>query len=135
MLDRLEQRVLADALCAAEHQRVVDLLVRALHPVREPADDVVGIVAEDLVDVVEPGVGLAGVAGAIVGGRYRLKHVHAVAARSSRRRQIRRSLDQHRLARRPGHLLDGPVLVEPRAGVSSAACSASCRAPACRSHR
>ena len=42
-LDRLEQRVLADALRAAEHERVVDLLFRPLHPMREPSHDVVGV--------------------------------------------------------------------------------------------
>ena len=35
---------------------------RALHPVRQPVDDVVGVVWEDPVDVVDPGFGLAGVA-------------------------------------------------------------------------
>ena len=38
VLDRLEQRVLADALGAAEHERVVDLLGRELDAVRQPAD-------------------------------------------------------------------------------------------------
>ena len=43
VLDRLQQRVLADALLAAEHQRVVDLLVRPLHAMRAPADDMGGM--------------------------------------------------------------------------------------------
>ncbi len=34
-LDRFEQRVLADPLEAAKDQAVIDLLVRALHPVGE----------------------------------------------------------------------------------------------------
>ena len=59
VLDRLEHRVLADALRAAQHQRVVDLLARALHAVRQPADDVLGVVGIDLADVVEPRLGLA----------------------------------------------------------------------------
>ena len=61
-LDRLEQRVLADALLAAEHERVVDLLLRPLHPVGQPFDDVVGVVRIDVADVVEPRAGLVGVA-------------------------------------------------------------------------
>ncbi len=40
VLHRLEHRVLADALGAAEHQRVVDLLVGALDALREPEDEV-----------------------------------------------------------------------------------------------
>src|SRR6516165_5152979 len=41
MLEWFEQRVLAYTLIAAEHERVVDLLRRALHSLREPANDVV----------------------------------------------------------------------------------------------
>ena len=59
VLDRFEHRVLADALIAAEHERVVDLLLRALHSMREPFHDVIGVVlAENLVDVIEPSVRL-----------------------------------------------------------------------------
>ena len=60
---RMQQRVLADAGRAAEQQRVVDLLGRALHPVRQPAEDVAGVVGIDLADMVEPWLGLAGIAG------------------------------------------------------------------------
>ena len=63
VLDRLEQGVLADALAAAQHQRVVDLLLRALHPVREPMNDMIGVVGIDLAHMVEPRAGLRGVAG------------------------------------------------------------------------
>jgi hypothetical protein len=50
----LDDRALADALPAAEAERVVDLLARPLHAVGEPRDDVVGIVGVDLVDVTAP---------------------------------------------------------------------------------
>jgi hypothetical protein len=61
-LHRLEQRVLADPLGAAEHQRVVDLVLRVLHPVGQPFDDMFGIVAEDFADMVKPRMGLGCVA-------------------------------------------------------------------------
>ena len=54
MLDRLQHGVLADAGNAAEHQPVVDLLVRALHPMGEPLDDVVGLVTVDLPGMLDP---------------------------------------------------------------------------------
>jgi hypothetical protein len=61
---RHQQGILPHALIrAAEHQRVVDLVLRVLHPVGEVLHDVVGIVAEHLVGVVEPSLGLRGVAG------------------------------------------------------------------------
>ena len=60
VLDRLEQRVLADALFAAEHQGVVDLVGRLLNAMRQPADDVAGIVAVELLDVVQPAIGVTG---------------------------------------------------------------------------
>ena len=61
-LDGLKDCVLADALVAAQHERVVDLLVRTLHPVRKPMDDVLGVVGIDFAHVVKPGAGLARVA-------------------------------------------------------------------------
>src|SRR5262249_13575651 len=62
-LHRFEQRVLAGALLlASEHERVVDLLLRALHPMGEPLDDVLRFLAEDLVDVLAPGTGLGRIA-------------------------------------------------------------------------
>ena len=36
LLHRLQQTVLADTLRSAQHQGVIDLLLRALHPVRQP---------------------------------------------------------------------------------------------------
>ena len=63
-LDRFEQRVLADALKAAEHQAVVDLLLRPLHPVGEEGNDVVGLVRVDSADMLDPRPGLRRVAGA-----------------------------------------------------------------------
>lgn len=41
---------------------MIDLLLGALHPVREPADDVSGIVGIDLLDMGDPAPGLRRVA-------------------------------------------------------------------------
>ena len=60
VLDRLEHRVLADALLAAEHQRVVDLLGGLLHAMRAPAHDMGRVVAVEPLDMIEPAVGIAG---------------------------------------------------------------------------
>ena len=62
VLDRLEQRVLPDALRAAEHEGVVDLLLRLLHAVREPLRDVVGIVRIDVLHELEPACRLSAIA-------------------------------------------------------------------------
>jgi hypothetical protein len=51
VLDGLEQRVLADALRTAEHQRVINLLVRTLHAMRHPRHDVLRIGAVNRPDV------------------------------------------------------------------------------------
>ena len=59
----LEQGVLPDPLSAAQHQRVVDLLGRPLHPVRQPGDDMLGIGGVDFVHVVDPQIRLGGIAG------------------------------------------------------------------------
>src|SRR5262249_40296422 len=61
VFDRLEQRVLADALVAAEDERVVDLLLRALHAMREPCNDVFGIMGVNLIHVFRPWIGFADV--------------------------------------------------------------------------
>ena len=47
---------------AAEDERVVDLLVRTLHPMCEPLDDVLGVAPKYFVDMVAPGRGLGRVA-------------------------------------------------------------------------
>jgi hypothetical protein len=53
-LDGFEQGVLAYARLAAEDERVVDLHLRVLYPVREPIDDVPCVFAKNCVDVIEP---------------------------------------------------------------------------------
>jgi hypothetical protein len=57
-----EQRVLADALGAAQDNSVIDLLVRPLDPMSEPRDDVIGVVAVDFANMIEPWTGFSRVA-------------------------------------------------------------------------
>ena len=112
VLDRLEQCVLADALRSAEHEGVIDLFLRALHPVRQPRDDVAGVVGIDLVGVLKPGAGLASIA------RHNSRrpivieasHLRALDPAAGDDQAI---LDQHRKARAPGHLLHCAVAIEP----------------------
>jgi len=63
LLDRLEQSVLADALPAAEHQSVVDLLSRPLHAMSKTCDDVLGIVGINPMHMLEPRIRFGGIAG------------------------------------------------------------------------
>jgi hypothetical protein len=54
MLHRLQHRILADALTAAEYDAVIDLLVRPLHPMREPLNDPIGLIRVDQSHVIDP---------------------------------------------------------------------------------
>ena len=54
MLYRFEHRVLADALGTAQQQCMIDLFLRALHPVGKPWQDMIGIVGIDFVNVIKP---------------------------------------------------------------------------------
>ena len=61
MLHRLEQCVFADALGTAQDQRVVDLVLRTLHALRQPGDDMVGVCGIDPVRMLDPGAGFRAV--------------------------------------------------------------------------
>ena len=61
VLHRLKRGVFANALIAAEHQCVVDLLAWSLHPLRKPLHDMVGVIAKHAAYVIEPGAGVAGI--------------------------------------------------------------------------
>src|SRR5215472_12939932 len=50
-LDRLDQGILPDTLQAAEYQGVIDFVLGALQPVRQPAADVFGVLRVDPVDM------------------------------------------------------------------------------------
>src|SRR5215207_9407012 len=52
--DGFKQRVLADALGSTEHQSVVDLFRRLLHPMGKPLDEVVGFARIDLPYMLQP---------------------------------------------------------------------------------
>ena len=61
--DWFQHRVFADAVGAAEKQRVVEFLPRTLYPVRKPLDDMLDIIGIDFLDVIEPRPGRIRVAG------------------------------------------------------------------------
>ncbi len=115
VLDRFEHRVLADALRAAEHERVVDLLLRPLHAVGQPQDHVLGLLAVDLADVLQPRPGLAGIAWLDLRRPVEVETAHAAALDPAARRD-EAVADDHRQARCPRHLLDRLVLIQPSAG-------------------
>ena len=60
--DPLDHCVFADPWVTAEEQRVIDLFPRSLHPMGEPADDVIDIVGINFPDVVEPRLDVARIA-------------------------------------------------------------------------
>jgi hypothetical protein len=62
MFDRLERGILADTLVAAKHERVIDLLVWPLHPVRQPHRNVVGVGTEHPTDMLKPRAGTGSIA-------------------------------------------------------------------------
>src|SRR5262249_18862094 len=62
-LHLLQRRIFCGALLLnAEHERMVDLLLRTLHSLRKPFDDVLSIVAENFVQMLKPRTGLVGIA-------------------------------------------------------------------------
>ena len=94
---------------------MIDLLGRPLHPVRQPADDVLGVVGIDLVDMVDPLVGLGGVAGLDQRRAVMVERGDAGPLDPAAGGNEQLVGDQRRLARAPGHLLDAAVTVEPGA--------------------
>jgi hypothetical protein len=113
-LDRLDKGILANPLGAAEHDGVVDLLTRPLHPVGEPADNVVAIIRIDFIDVVEPRFGHGGVAGYDGRRSVEIEAGHPGALDPSAFID-QTAGNQHLQAGAPRHLLHRAVLGEPRA--------------------
>src|SRR5262249_32931002 len=93
----------------------VYLLRRSLLPVRQPGDEVSGIRWIDLVDMVEPWSGLAGVTRHDARCSVVVKTCH-VRPLDPTAVDHQAALDQHGKAWNPRHLLDRPVLVEPPTG-------------------
>ena len=94
---------------------MVDLLGRPLHPVRQPANDVLGVVGIDLVDVIDPPVGLGGVAGLDQRRAVMVERGDAGPLDPAAGSNEQLVGDQRRLAGAPRHLLDGAMPVEPGA--------------------
>src|SRR5262245_30140659 len=94
---------------------MVDFLLRALHPMRQPWNDVIGVIGIDFAGVIEPWIGLRGVAEldsprSIV---VEARHFRALDPNAVDHQAI---LYQHRIAWAPCHLLHRSVLIEPFAG-------------------
>ena len=99
---------------------MIDLLARSLHSVREPEDHVrSGVSAEQSLRMVQPGPGRARIAPT---DHRRSVEVEARAPGSIDPSAVRDQPvpDQLRLSRRPCHLLDGLVTVEPGARLDEA---------------
>ena len=94
---------------------MIDLIPGSLHAMREPVENVLGVLREYVSDVIQPSGRFCGQTGN--GGR-RIVEVEASAAAALDPAAFEDQLvvDDHRLARRPGHLLDGLEAIEPGAG-------------------
>ena len=91
---------------------MVDLLLGPLYPVRQPLDDVIGFVAKNRGYVFKPPFGLFRIPQFDGRRPVEVETTHAPPLNPAAVRDQAIS-DHHWLARRPGHLFDGPVLVEP----------------------
>src|SRR5262245_51777122 len=80
VLRGLEYRVFAYALIAAEHERVVDFFLRALRPMGKELLDVRGVgLAKNIIDVIEPPVGLGRIAQSDGGRPVKVEASNAVS--------------------------------------------------------
>src|SRR6185369_12141539 len=113
MLQRRQQRILADTLVAAQHQGVVDLLGWALHPVRAPLLDVSGFVWIDAFQMPAPQRDII----RNPAHDRRFVQIETTNPRSFDPSAIgeQLALDVDWLAWRPGHLFDMAIDVEPGA--------------------
>lgn len=91
---------------------MVDLLVWSLHPVREPQDEMIGLFREDFANVVQPRRDVSR-SRDDTGRPIEVEHRGPWTLEPS---PVRNELilDEHWLAWRPCHLIDGCVPIEPR---------------------
>jgi hypothetical protein len=114
-LQGFKQSVLADALSASKNQRVVDLLSWPLHAMREPINDMLGIIAENFADVVEPRPRLGRIT--LLADRWSIEvETGDVLALNPSTIRYQAITNEHGQARRPRHLLNRYIPVEPVAG-------------------
>src|SRR5262245_23293535 len=114
MLDGGRQCVLADAMfIAAKHERVIDLVLRALHPMRQKSDDVLAISTWiEFEDVLQPWPRLAALTGDEGRGSVEVEAAIALALNPTTVCD-QAVIDEHGQSGRPRLLLNGPVAVEP----------------------
>ena len=116
MLDRLKQGVLADSLRAAEHQCVVDLVAGMLPVMRQPANDVVGVVGIDSVRRGRSTAWLCCVSpGTMRGARYMIE-ADRVAFFDPATGDHQPVVDEHRQTGMPGSLFHAAIVVDPFGG-------------------
>src|SRR6516162_5826117 len=94
---------------------MVDLLLRPLHPMGKPRDDVVGVVWKDLMNVVEPRLSCSGISELGARGPIQIeqRHSRTLDPAAVHNETV---VDELRHAWTPCHLLRRPVPIEPRAG-------------------
>src|SRR5262245_53520797 len=87
-----------------------------LHPLSAPLDDVLCIIAKDLVDVIEPGTGLSRIP-RLDCRRFVKIETRNIVPRDPAAFGYQSVTNESFFAWSPGHLLNGPVLVEPCARI------------------
>jgi hypothetical protein len=109
MLNRFEDRILADSRFAAEDQCMIDLLKGPLRPVRQPVYDMISVSRIDFSNEIKPWRYIA---------RNALDAWRSVKVKDPTPRPINPAtfgnqliVDQRRLSWRPCRLLDGCILV------------------------
>src|SRR5438093_9030962 len=91
---------------------MVDFLGRPLHAVRKPADDMLGVIRVDAMKMIEPWLNPLRIAESDIRRAIQVEYSAAGLHDPSALRD-QPILDQHRLPRRPRHLLDMAILIEP----------------------
>jgi hypothetical protein len=79
MLHRLEHRVLADTWLSGEYKGVIDLNFWLLPSLREPFDDMIGIVGKDHMHEINPPTSLVWIAQVNVRRPVQIEAAHAVS--------------------------------------------------------
>jgi len=113
--DRLQDCIFSDSLFSAQHQSVIYFFTWPLHAMCEPPNDMVRVSAEQLLHMRDPEAGFCWVA------RHddrTLVQIEACRPFEVDPTAIAHQLvtDELRLAGSPGHLLNGPVFIQPVAG-------------------
>src|ERR1700720_1428742 len=94
---------------------MINLVLRSLHSVPQPLDDMVDVIGKDSAPVVDPRPGLCRVARPDCRRAIEVETAH-IAPLDPPPLGNQPVPNDHRQTGRPSHLLDGSVLIEPQAG-------------------